>query len=686
MVHDSQSTWRSLFRAMLLSTLVLAGGMRCVAAQAAPKQPPLALVVMDPLAKELACACVRGYAQRNYHQLASYLSKELGHKVVVTFSEDLADSLAKLESGQEVLVIAKHSVVVHDAPGAHWTYHPLARLTGQDGATTLRGYFVAKTGDPISKLEGLGGRRVLFGSPNAAEKYDAALAALKAAGVAIPAKPETRDACSDAALDVLDSTDQPPPVGVISSYALPLLEGCGSLKKGDLKIIGQTEAVPFITAFVGDSTPAEQRDKIQQALLKLNKKTKLLRALETKAGFVPVPAQSASSAFFPSVSGWPDWRGPARDGHVPRLPARLPATPQVLWTKPALNGGLAGLAVDAGCLLVADRDPTDSRDVFRCLDAATGELRWNLDYPAPGKLDYGQFPRATPVIHNGAAFLLGAFGDLHCVDLKKGTVLWQKHLVRDLGGRLPKWGASATPLLVDDLLVVNAGGSQSSLVALDERTGTIRWKTAGNPAAYAAFILTSVGGKRQIVGYDETTLGGWDPATGQRLWRITPEFEGDFNVPTPLSVNGQLVVATENNGTRAYAFAADGKALPTPAATYADLAPDTASPIAVHNRVFGVNNGLHCLDANAQLKCVWKLEDKAFEEHASLFADAERLLVVALNGECLLLEARADQPRIISRFRLFAADAEIYSHPALVGNRLYVRGAGSVSCFDLGSD
>jgi len=680
----SSAIWR-LWLAAIAAIAAIALNLASHEAAAATKRPPLALVVMDPLAKELACTCLRGYAQRDYHQLASYLSKELKQRVVVSFSEDLADSIGKLDPGQEALVIAKHSVVEHDAAAVHWKQVPLASLTGLDGATTAQGLFVVKTADSANKLEDLRDRRFLFGSPNAAECHAAALAAVKSAGLAPPSSPETRESNSDVALDVLDSTAQPGPVGVISSYSLRLLEGCGSLKKGDLKVIGRTAEVPFITAFVSASMPTEQRELLQKALLGLAGKPKLCKALETQKGFVPL-ADKPTAATTRHPDGWADWRGPGRDGHVPRLPARLPATTKVLWTKPALNGGLAGLAVGENRVLVADRDPTDSRDVFRCLQADTGETLWIFHYEAAGKLDYGQFPRATPVIRGDHAYLLGAFGDLHCVGLKDGKALWHRHLVRDLGGRLPKWGASATPLLIDDKLIVNAGGPQASLVALDQRTGETRWKTAGNPAAYAAFILATLGGKRQIVGYDQTTLGGWDPVTGERLWCITPEFEGDFNVPTPLVVAGQLVVATENNGTRAYAFAAGGKAQSTPAAQYADLTPDTSSPVAVGGRVFGVFNGLHCLDATAHLQCLWKLEDKAFDEHASLFADDERLLIVALNGECLLVDARADQPQVLSRLRLFADDAEVYSHPALVGNRLYVRGTASVSCFDLGTE
>jgi len=641
---------------------------------------------MDPLAKELACACVAGYAQRDYHKLAVYLSKELGQRTMVYFSDNLAESIAKLEPHQEVMVIAKQSVVMHDAEAAKFKNRALCRLTDETGSTTLTGMFVAQATDQADRLEDLRGRRFIFGPANADEKQAAAIEALKAAGITPPAKLETREGCSDAAIDVVDSTENPPPIAVISSYALPLLEGCGSIKKGDLKIIGRTGPVPFVTVFVGESMPADKQQELHAALLAMGKRTRLRRALETKSGFVPLSPNLPAAGKSAGLEEWPGWRGANRDGHVPRLPARLPATPKLLWKKPAMNGGLAGLTVAEGCVIVADRDPADEDDVFLCLDAVNGELRWVVDYRAVGSLDYGQFPRATPAIHDGRVYCLGAFGDLRCVNLINGKVLWKRNFVRDLEGRLPKWGTCSSPLILGDLLIVNPGGPKASLVALDARNGRICWKAPGAPAAYGSFIAARLGGRLQIVGYDQVSLGGWDPKTGERLWRIMPPVEGDFNVPTPVIAGDKLVVATENNGTRLYAFDTDGKIIVRPVGTYAELSPDTATPIFTNGRVFGCRQGLHCLDARDNLKRIWRFEDKAFDEFVSLIADRDSLLGVSLSGECLLLAAVGDDCEIRSRLRLFTEDAEVFSHPALVGTKLYVRGPESVCCFDLGGD
>jgi outer membrane protein assembly factor BamB len=351
-----------------------------------------------------------------------------------------------------------------------------------------------------------------------------------------------------------------------------------------------------------------------------------------------------------------------------------------------MNGSLAGLSISGNRLILAERDFSEENDLYRCLDANTGELLWLAQFPARGKLDYGQSPRATPVIHARNAYLLGAFGDLRCVNITDGKLIWQRNLPRDFHAQLPTWGMSSTPLIVDDELIVNPGGTNASLVALDLATGRTLWTTPGSPAAYSAFICGDFGGRRQIVGYDRQSLGGWDVKTGQRLWKLIPPAEGDFNVPTPIAVDGGILVSTENNGTRLYRFDDSGRIISKPAAEFADLAPTTASPVVTRSRLFGAHSGLHCLDIQNGLKPIWHVEVESLGEHASFFADNDRVLVVTFGGELLLLEARADTCSIISRMRLFDDDVELYSHPALAGQRLYARGGSSIVCVDLSAN
>jgi outer membrane protein assembly factor BamB len=342
------------------------------------------------------------------------------------------------------------------------------------------------------------------------------------------------------------------------------------------------------------------------------------------------------------------------------------------------------VAADGKRLVVVDRDAADQFDIFRCLAADTGDELWTVRYLAPGNLDYGNSPRATPELLGDFAVLSGAFGHLSCVDLKSGRVVWRRDLRREFAVKEQLvWGFAGSPQAVDGKLIVQPGGPEASIVALDQATGETVWQTAGEPAAFASPIVAELGGKRQIVGYDKTSLGGWDIVTGKRLWRVVPPEADDFNVPTPIAAGGRLLVSTENNGTRAYEFASDGTVRPEPSASYDELAPDTHSPVVVGDRLFGIWQGdFYCLDA-ATLKPVYVAHDEALTEYGTIIASDDRLLIITQYAEALLVDPRADAWAAASRTTLFENESGVYSHPAVVGDRLYVRASDRIACFSL---
>jgi outer membrane protein assembly factor BamB len=343
------------------------------------------------------------------------------------------------------------------------------------------------------------------------------------------------------------------------------------------------------------------------------------------------------------------------------------------------------MAATANCVITSGRELADTTDLFRCLRAADGTEIWSVRYAAPGALDYGSSPRATPVIDGDIVFLAGAFGQLHAVELTSGKILWHKDLKSEFesAGRL-SWGLCASPLVADGKLIVNPGGPAASLVALNPKTGEILWKTAGAPAGYGSLIAGKFGGVRQVVGHDETTLGGWDLATGKRLWTVEPGKKNDYNVPTPLAYNGDLIVATENNGARRYRFGPNGFIDPKPVAEFADANPETTSPVIVGDRLFAVGSrALFCLDLRDGLKLIWKAEDEAFDDHVSMIASNDRLLIATLTAELILLDVRAEKFQPLSRVKALDDETGMYPHPAVANKRLYLRGGDAIYCLSL---
>jgi outer membrane protein assembly factor BamB len=365
------------------------------------------------------------------------------------------------------------------------------------------------------------------------------------------------------------------------------------------------------------------------------------------------------------------------------LPERLPPVLPELWRQPLPSDGIGGLAVAEGVVIVGGRDAADGQDLFLAFDAESGAPRWEIAYPAAGELDYGNSPRATPLVHDGLVYLQGAFGHLTCADVATGAILWQRNIGSEFGTPPLDWGLAGSPLLDGERLFVQPGGVRGSIAALDPLSGETLWATGSTPPGHASLLVAPRGAGRQLIGYDKLSLGGWDPATGERLWTFTPPVTGDFNVPMPLLLGNQLLLTTENNGARLYPLNAKGAPATAPSAQYEALSPDAHSPVTTAGRVFGVHAGLHALNPEVGLAPSWTHDAPEYNEYAALVASETRVLCLTLKSELILFDARADNYRELGRCPLSPDETETLAHPALAGSRIFVRIGRELICLDL---
>ena len=219
-------------------------------------------------------------------------------------------------------------------------------------------------------------------------------------------------------------------------------------------------------------------------------------AVGTVCGVVsPLLMVSRDSAFFAGravADDWPQWMGPERDGIyreqgiVDRIPeGGLP----VLWRVP-IAGGYSGPAVADGRVFVTDyvatsgtstnnpggRDQLQGSERILCFDATSGDELWKVTYDRPYHLSYANGPRATPTVDGDRVYVLGAEGDLRCLQTNTGELVWKKQLAEEFQVESPIWGHAAHPLVHGDLLFCLAGGSGSVVVALNKRSGEVVWK------------------------------------------------------------------------------------------------------------------------------------------------------------------------------------------------------------------
>ncbi|MGH7136020.1 MAG: PQQ-binding-like beta-propeller repeat protein [Pirellulales bacterium] len=250
---------------------------------------------------------------------------------------------------------------------------------------------------------------------------------------------------------------------------------------------------------------------------------------------------------------WPQWRGPTRDGvwHETGVVERFKAshlTPR--WRVP-ISSGYSGPTVADGRVYVTDRvaEPKQIERVH-CVDSKTGERIWTHSYDCPYRdISYTAGPRAAVTIDEGRAYSLGAMGNFFCFEAASGKVLWQRDLAREYTVRMPIWGLACSPLIEGDLVILEIGGENACLVALDKATGENRWRALEDDASYAAPIIIEQAGRRVLVCWTGQHIAGLDPPTGKVLWTYPfPPSKMVLAISTPVVENDHLFVTAFYDG------------------------------------------------------------------------------------------------------------------------------------------
>jgi outer membrane protein assembly factor BamB len=410
-------------------------------------------------------------------------------------------------------------------------------------------------------------------------------------------------------------------------------------------------------------------------------------------GILPVLACLAllAAAAEPSGSGeWPQWRGPERTGvghETGLLKSWPPNGPRLVWKAQGLGGGNSTPSISHGRIFGMSYRGSD--EVVWALETEGGKPLWATRI-APANFSIGQQAQAgsasTPTVDGNRLYALGESGDLVCLQVADGKLLWKKNLVSDFGGRVPGWGYSESPLVDGDKVIATPGGSGATLVALNKVNGDVIWKAqvpAGNSAQYASAIVADVDGQRQYIQFLGGGVVGIAAKDGKLLWRYENPANHTANIATPIyrdhcvfaasgySTGGGLARLTTNS---------DGI---TATEVYF-----TKRMQNHHGGVVLVGDNLYGFDGS-NLTCLnWKTGEVAWSDRSvgkgSLVCADGNLYVRSERGTVALVEATPSGYAEKSRFEQPERSKEpAWAHPVVVGGRLYVHDQDLLFCYDV---
>ncbi len=386
--------------------------------------------------------------------------------------------------------------------------------------------------------------------------------------------------------------------------------------------------------------------------------------------FAQAPAPALSG-----VEGWPQWRGPARDGVASSFTAPSPWPAQLTRRWQATVGlGHASPVVSGNRVIVHARQ--GNRELVTAYDLQSGKQLWQDGVDAPYTMNsaatgHGPGPKSTPAIADGRVFTFGISGIFSAHDLATGKLLWRKNAPP----APPEFGTAASPVVDGNHVIVHLGGTGSgALTAMDAATGAVRWRWSGDGPGYASPVIATLAGTRQVITQSQNKLVSVDVANGQLLWEVTLKTPYEQNSVTPLVTGDLVLYAGLENPTVALRVGKTGaRWTTTPVWRNEQVSMYMSTPAVAGSAIFGLSNKnrgqFFAIDA-ASGKTLWLGKGRE-AENASIVRAGDQLLLATTNSELIVAKANPARFQEVRRYTL--AESAMWAHPAFAGRTIIVK-------------
>jgi hypothetical protein len=370
---------------------------------------------------------------------------------------------------------------------------------------------------------------------------------------------------------------------------------------------------------------------------------------------------------------WPQFRGPNRDDiskETGLLKDWPKGGPPLAWKATGLGTGFSTVSVANGHIYTMG-EQGGVRKVF-ALDM-NGKNLWSTPIETRGDREphgLGNYPgtRSAPTVDGQYIYALAPVGTLACLNVAEGKVLWQKSMVKDLGGEPPEWGYAESPLIEGELVICTPGGSQGTLAALNKKTGDVIWRSQGwtDPAHYSSVVAANIGGQRHLIQLTPASVGAVSPEGGKLLWKVNRK-----------GIGSDLFKIEGTGG--------NYKVLPVYTQNINVMQNKHGGVVLIDGKLYGhsENKGWTCQDFMTG-DLVWR-EKQKLGMGSITYADG-RLYLRQENspGTVAIIEANPAGWKEHGRFDPpDHSDSNIWPHPVVDGGKLYLRDQDVLLCYDV---
>ena len=388
----------------------------------------------------------------------------------------------------------------------------------------------------------------------------------------------------------------------------------------------------------------------------------------------------AHQALAQSAANWPQWRGPNRDGISKEtgLLKQWPAEgPPLVWKASGAGGGYSSFSVANGKLYTMGL--RGDREFVIAFDVATGKEAWSTAHGGAFRNDRGDGPRGTPTVDGDRVYALGGDGDLSALDARSGKIVWSKNVLKEFGGSNITWGISESPLVLENKVLVNAGGPGASIVALNKANGALIWKSQSDKAGYSSAIPLQVNGTTQVVFFTGQRAVGLDAKDGRLLWEYGKPSNRVANIATPIARANRVFISSDyGTGGGVVEIGADNGAKEIWFTQ--DMRNHHSSSVLIGDHLYGFSSAILTAMRFDTGEIAWR--DRSVGKGSLVFADGH-LYAFSEKGVVGLVEATPTGYKEKGRFQIQQGNLPTWTHPVVVGGRLYIRDQDTIYAYDV---
>jgi len=427
------------------------------------------------------------------------------------------------------------------------------------------------------------------------------------------------------------------------------------------------------------------------------------------------------------AADWPQWRGPNRDGKSAdkSLLKEWPNDgPPLAWKINKIGGGYCAPAIAAGQIFGMSNRSED--EVVWALSETDGKELWVTrlgpafdQRPSQGK----EGPACTPTVDGERLYVEGLGGNVACLQVEDGKIIWQISMTEQFGGRVPMWSYRESPLIDGDKVIITPGGPDAIIVALNKLTGDMLWKSklpdspageseasggsggrrggsgrrggfgGGGGAAYASVIAIDFEGQRQYVQLTAKTLVAVAASDGKFLWRYDkPANRMGINCSTPIYYDGMVFASSAygaGGGLVKLSKDTGGGIKAEEVYSTTDMQNHHGGMILLDGYLYGASGGneggaMVCLDFKTG-KVMWDQRDTVGRRAKGSVALADgRIYYRMEDGTVVLIEPSPKQYIEHGRFEQpDRSKAPAWANPVVANGKLYISDQDVLLCYDI---